>query len=231
MTDPSLDPLLAVSRHLQHETTVGQVLTSICYAAQQALPQTAYVGVTMCRDDRIETLACTDHDLAAIDQVQYETQEGPCIDTLRYQQPVVVSSTLRRGPWPEFREVAAQHGVKSTLGLPMVAGDTIRAALNLFSRTEQAYDAHDISVGQVFATQAAYVAANAMAYREALALNEHLTVALESRATIEQAKGILMGTTGCNADQAFERLRDQSQHENVKLRDIAAEIVRQAQRE
>jgi hypothetical protein len=60
------------------------------------------------------------------------------------------------------------------------------------------------------------------ALREELA---GLRLALESRAVIEQAKGVLMATAGCSADEAFELLRRQSQHENRKLRDIAAEVV------
>lgn len=57
---------------------------------------------------------------------------------------------------------------------------------------------------------------------------ENLKVALLSRATIEQAKGILMGTTRCKPDEAFEMLIRASQRENVKLRDIALRIVEHA---
>jgi AmiR/NasT family two-component response regulator len=53
---------------------------------------------------------------------------------------------------------------------------------------------------------------------------------MQSRAEIEQAKGILMATAGLSADAAFEQLVKQSQHENVKVRDLAAEIVRRSQR-
>ena len=54
--------------------------------------------------------------------------------------------------------------------------------------------------------------------------------AMKSRATIEQAKGIIMASTGCTADEAFEQLRAQSQHENIKLRDIAVEDTARAMR-
>ena len=55
--------------------------------------------------------------------------------------------------------------------------------------------------------------------------NEELRAALESRATIEQAKGIVMATMHCTPDEAFDLLRQQSQHENRKLRDIARDLV------
>ena len=53
----------------------------------------------------------------------------------------------------------------------------------------------------------------------------HLNQALESRGTIEQAKGILMATSDVTADEAFDMLRAASQRENVKLRDVAKRIV------
>jgi hypothetical protein len=54
---------------------------------------------------------------------------------------------------------------------------------------------------------------------------EGLRRAMEHRAVIEQAKGIIMASTGRTPDEAFELLRQQSQHSNMKLRDIAADIV------
>lgn len=57
---------------------------------------------------------------------------------------------------------------------------------------------------------------------------EHLRAAFESRDVIGQAKGILMATLGRSADQAFALIRQQSQHENRKVFDIATEIIERA---
>jgi AmiR/NasT family two-component response regulator len=59
---------------------------------------------------------------------------------------------------------------------------------------------------------------------------EGLRAAMHSRAVIEQAKGIIMGATGCDAEAAFDLLRQQSQHLNRKLRDVAEEVVASAVR-
>jgi len=82
----------------------------------------------------------------------------------------------------------------------------------------------------MFATQAAFLLANAQAYWDARTLSENLEQAMVSRATIEQAKGIIMSSMGCGPDQAIEVLIKQSQEQNVKLRDLAAELVRNATR-
>jgi AmiR/NasT family two-component response regulator len=54
---------------------------------------------------------------------------------------------------------------------------------------------------------------------------QSLQGAFGRRAQIEQAKGILMARHGINADQAFERLREHSQHNGRKISDLAAAIV------
>ena len=67
---------------------------------------------------------------------------------------------------------------------------------------------------------------NASAYWQATQLSEQLGQAMQSRAVIEQAKGILMARSPhLEADEAFDLLRKASQRENVKLRDIAQRIV------
>jgi AmiR/NasT family two-component response regulator len=53
---------------------------------------------------------------------------------------------------------------------------------------------------------------------------------MDSRAAIEQAKGIIMATTGCGPDEAFQLLVRQSQHENRKLRELAEELVTRQRR-
>ena len=78
----------------------------------------------------------------------------------------------------------------------------------------------------LFASQAAFLLANAQAYWDARTLSENLEQAMLSRATIEQAKGIIMSSTGCDADEAFQMLIRQSQEQNIKLRDLADELVR-----
>jgi anti-anti-sigma factor len=52
-----------------------------------------------------------------------------------------------------------------------------------------------------------------------------LKAAMETRAVIEQAKGVIMAATHCDADRAFDLLREQSQYLNRKLREVAADIV------
>ena len=108
----------------------------------------------------------------------------------------------------------------------LLADPTIFGGLNFYASEGRTFDEGDLRLAQSFAIQASTVVSNALAYWGAFDQAANLTLAMEHRAEIEQAKGILMATQRCTADEAFDLLRRASQRENRKLRDIAAELVR-----
>jgi GAF domain-containing protein len=127
--------------------------------------------------------------------------------------------------WPAFAAAATGQGVLATLSLPLADENAVLGALNLYSTTVSTFDDRALEVACLFADQLGVAAANAMAYVEAYELSQQLQQAMESRAVIEQAKGILMAAQGCDADEAFRILVRASQNQNRKLRAIATEIV------
>ena len=54
---------------------------------------------------------------------------------------------------------------------------------------------------------------------------EQLEAAVQSRAVIDQAKGIIMAQDQCTGDAAFQLLVRASQNRNVKLRLLAEQLV------
>ena len=114
------------------------------------------------------------------------------------------------------------------MSFPLVADKLSVGAMNLYAHTERAFGETDRSNGELFASQAAIVLANAQAYWDAHQLSVGLSEAMAHRAVIEQAKGILMGAQAIDADAAFGMLVGASQRENLKLRDVAQRIVTNA---
>src|SRR4051794_21252888 len=168
----------------------------------------------------------TDAESPEIDQTQYDTGDGPCLAAMREQQSHLIDSTKEPGRWQAFRDTAYAHGILSTLSLPLATTDhKPLGALNLYSTRARGFTAGDVKTAMQFSMQAAVVLANANAYSDALALSERLTDAMEHRATIEQAKGMLMAAGGCTSEHAFQILVKASQRENVKLRDLALRMV------
>ncbi|MDQ4069475.1 MAG: GAF and ANTAR domain-containing protein [Actinomycetota bacterium] len=114
--------------------------------------------------------------------------------------------------------------------MPLPIQEDLIGALNIYARTPRAFDDADVRVGQVFfASYAAIAVGNADTFASTAETADHLRAAMAHRATIEQAKGILMARGGLSPDDAFNLLVKASQRENRKLRDVAQDLVERVQ--
>jgi GAF domain-containing protein len=226
--DPRAKALSALARFQVTQTTVGETLHRIAEITVEAIGPAAFAGITMLGDDgRPTTAVYTDTLSPEIDEAQYRDGTGPCLDAWREKRVVRVDhpdAVVDR--YPGFAAACIDHGVLSSLSLPIIGGDVSMGALNLFAHQPRAFDADAEAVGADLAGAAGAVLANVSAYRTAVELGQQLSEAMRSRAVIEQAKGMLMARSPeLSPDDAFELLRRASQRENVKLRDIAQRIV------
>jgi transcriptional regulator with GAF, ATPase, and Fis domain len=217
--------LAALSRFFVGDGTLQETLGRVTHLSVDAVTPADLAGITMPVEGRDRTAVFTDEMAVEIDQAQYDSGEGPCVDCFHERKLTQIRSTREDGPWPEFRRVAAEHGIESTLSLPLMVDKGAVGALNLYSRSVDAFGADDIERASLFASQAAIVLANAQAYWNAQEMSVGLSEAMKSRAVIEQAKGMLMAAQGCDEETAFGLLVKASQRENRKLRDVARRIV------
>jgi GAF domain-containing protein len=226
--DPRAQALRALATFLVAETPIGDTLLRVSEITRAAMPAAEMAGISMLDDSGKPTTAIfTDEGAPEIDAAQYAAGNGPCLDAWRTQKVVRIDDMgAATGDYPEFAKAADAHGVQSTLSLPLVAGHRGVGALNLYARVKGGFSAEDEAIGGDLAAAAAIVLANASDYWEASQLSEQLSQAMQSRAVIEQAKGMLMAQSPkLDPDGAFDLLRRASQRENVKLRDIAQRIV------
>lgn len=229
--DPRAKALSALARFQVTEASVGETLHRIAVITLDAMPAAAIVGMTMLGDDEQPTTAVySDEESPEIDAAQYREGKGPCLDAWRENRVVRVRNAEDcAAEYPAFATACREHGVLSTLSLPMTAGDVSIGALNLYARVPDGFTDDDEAIGLDLAGAAGSVLANAAAYWTAFELGQHLGTAMETRAVIEQAKGMLMAQSpGLSADDAFDLLRRASQRENVKLNEIARRIVSRA---
>jgi GAF domain-containing protein len=218
-----------LSRFLVADTSLEDTLTRVAELTVGAIPAAAFVGIALLDDaERVTTAIFTDEQAPQIDQAQYDERRGPCLDAWREQRIVRIDDVAVEGPaaYPAFSQACLDHGIHSTLSLPLVASDQGVGALNLYAEDATAFSPADQEVGCQLATAASVVLANAAAYWGAYDLSQQMDEAMQSRAVIEQAKGMLMArSSGLSADDAFELLRRASQREDVRVRDIAQRIV------
>ncbi|MFC5138057.1 GAF and ANTAR domain-containing protein [Actinomycetospora rhizophila] len=191
--------------------------------ALPALPDVAGHGVTLLRDGVPRSVR---HDAArftALEDVQYASGVGPVPLALREHRTVHVDAAAGR-TWPPYSTCATELGVRSCLVVPLSAGDEVLGSLNLYA-TDAAADLRIVRPVARLAADLASTALAALARQAAMTkLTEELRTALESRAVIEQAKGLLMARGNSDAE-AFALLRRLSQNHNIKLREVAALVV------
>jgi GAF domain-containing protein len=222
---PLTTSLDALARFFVGDGTVQQTLERVSELTVEALPAADMVGITMIVEGRERTAVFTDPEAPQIDQAQYDTGEGPCLTAFSEARVTEIEDTREPGEWMAFRRSAAAHGVTSTLSFPLLFDKASLGAMNLYAKGERGFRDADRRTGELFAAQAAIVLANAQAYWDAHELSLRLGDAMQSRAVIEQAKGILIGAQGIDETDAFDLLVRASQRENIKLREVARRIV------
>ena len=127
--------------------------------------------------------------------------------------------------WPGFARRALDAGIRSSVSVPLPLQQAVTGALNIYAAQPAAFDQDAIELARTFAGYAAVAIANAHLYQSTATLAEHMRRAMETRAVIEQAKGILIAQRHCTPEQAFELLTRLSQATHRKLRDCAADLV------
>jgi len=223
------ESLGALTRFLIGEQPLHDTLTRVAEMAVKAVPAAAFAGMTLMEGGRPQTSVFTDPDSPELDQAQYDSGVGPCLDAFREGKVFVLESTRDDRQWPSFSRACLEHGVLSTLSIPLKADGETNGALNLYARSERAFGDDEIRTASQFGEHAGVVLTNATAYWKAFTRAEQLEIALETRDVIGQAKGVIMAAMRCSADEAYRLLVRQSQQENRKLREVAAEIAQRAQ--
>jgi GAF domain-containing protein len=161
-----------------------------------------------------------------VELFELQAEEGPCLDSYRTGSPIVNQDLATvNGRWPRFAQVALDAGFRSVHALPMrLRGETI-GALNLFRSDLGDLEELDVMAAQALADVATIAILHHRAASEAQLVNEQLTLALNSRIVIEQAKGILAERMGLDMEHAFTRLRKYARDHNIRLVEVARGVV------
>ncbi|WP_037313526.1 GAF and ANTAR domain-containing protein [Amycolatopsis orientalis] len=218
----------ALTRTLETESDETVLLNAVCVTAVRAVPGADMASITVVRGDRPETAAGTDPRAFAVDSVQYETGDGPCLRAARTGRTVRLSVEEARESWPRFTASAEEAGVGSYLSTPLDVDEQLTGALNLFGLGTHGFQDDDSHLLRLYTTVVNFGLRNRRKREDARTVTRQLETAIQNRAVIEQAKGILMAVHRITAEEAFRRLITESQHTNTKLHDVAARFVRDA---
>jgi len=201
------------------------VLTEVIGIARRAIPGAEASSITLIRDDSAFTAAYEGQLAMDADELQYERGYGPCLDAGRAGELFLVADMRSEDRWPDYARHAVERGVGSSLSIPLPFQGAVIGGLNNYATVPQAFSAADVVLAEEVAAFVAVVVGNAEAAARAVQDAANMRRAMSSRAVIEQAKGILMERHKVTADQAFTLLTHASQQRNVKLRELAEELV------
>lgn len=182
-------------------------------------------GITLLRHHRVGTVVSSSPKARTADEMQYKYAEGPCLEATRSQSTVYVPDMRTELRWPEYTATMVKAEILSAYAIPFVLEGETKAALNLYAAEPNFFDhpMREIVESHVAQTSKAFRLAVRMSQRADQA--NDLNRALESRTTIDLAVGIIMGQNRCSQDEAVKMLQSASSSRNIKLRDLAAQLV------
>lgn len=227
MTDP-IDPtgvLAELAKLVAADREMDLILDDVVELVRRRIPGADEVSVTLIRNEKASTVACTGSLAMDLDELQYEQGYGPCLDAGRTDEVKHIVDAATETRWPRYVPRARQQGLGSSVSVPMPVENYLVGAINIYSRTPHAYPPDSVALAVALATHgtaALSVAEAAQGHRDRAL---HLRRALESHAVIDQAKGMIMVQQKCPADVAFQMLRKLSMDQNIKLYELAASLV------
>jgi GAF domain-containing protein len=215
-----------LSRVVWADRSLDDVLGEVTGIAARTVPGAESTSITLVRGDRAFTAAHTGEMALAADEMQYVRGYGPCMDAGRAGVVIRIDDMRTEQRYADYTARVVDVGVRSSLSMPLPYQGSTIGALNVYSSQQAAFAAPEsVEAATAVAEAVAVAVANADAHDRLADHARNMRLAMESRAVIEQAKGVLMAQRHVDADAAFEILREASQRYNRKLREIAQAIV------
>lgn len=177
-------------------------------------------------DGNLRVMAASSEQARLLELFQLQNEQGPCLEAFSSGQPVInpeLRAAMER--WPRFTPYAVGAGFESAYALPLRLRGVVIGALNLFRSASGPMPEADVQLAQALADIASIAILQAQATRHAQQRDDQLQHALDSRVTIEQAKGVLAERAGIDMDTAFNRIRAHARNTNTQLTTVAAQII------
>ncbi|HUZ40266.1 MAG TPA: GAF and ANTAR domain-containing protein [Acidimicrobiales bacterium] len=218
--------LVELADNLVEDYDLIDVLTVLSLRCVEAVDVDA-AGVLLASPvGELQFVASSSESMTMLELFQIQANEGPCVDCFRTGLAITNHALSEvDGRWPHFTPRALAQGFRAVHSLPMrLRGRTI-GALNLFRTHQGALTDDDVIVAQGLADIATIAILQYRSTLDSGTLNAQLSNALNSRIIIEQAKGMVRESTGCDMDEAFNRLRAHARNHNVGLTELANRLI------
>lgn len=200
--------------------------SKLAWAAHQTIPSATGAGFSILDDSgkRLSS-ASTDPTVEAVDALQYELGQGPCLSAWATGDPQRVDDTTAETRWPDWIEAVASMGIRSILSSPMIYRGRHVGALKVYAAEPRAFGETEVHLLGLLADAAATLLGTAQSIDSPARLSKALTDALTTRDTIGTAAGVLMAQEHLSRDSARIRLLDRARTSDRRVIDVASEIL------
>lgn len=198
------------------------VYRAICGSAPRLVDGCDHASLMVVENGRFVTVAVSDDTARRVDDLERANREGPCLDAVVDETPQLEPDLTSASQWPQLaRQVLRDTSVRGVAGFRMIIEQDKVGALNLFSDKSGALNMASANQGIILASFAA-VALAAVGRQETA---DTLAGGLDSNREIGKAIGLLMAFHKVSDVAAFEILRHASQDMNLKISEIARQVV------
>ncbi|MGY1841833.1 MULTISPECIES: ANTAR domain-containing protein [unclassified Modestobacter] len=228
MSDTARAALERLGSITLRDQSMESLLQTVVDLTTEVLPGNPEASVSLVLHDKPMTTSASGRLAVELDESQFGRGYGPCLHAAATGELTVIPDNGTEQRWPDYVRRAWEQGCGSSLSVPLRLEEPgLVGALNIYAHEPHAFDdAVQVAATHIAPYAAVAVAvANLFAYRSAQERAENLQAALESRAVIDQAKGVLMERYELNADQAFQTLAAVSVHTKPRVREIAERLV------
>jgi GAF domain-containing protein len=177
-------------------------------------------------EHQLRNAAVSDDRMRHLEEIQMRHHEGPCITAFQDKELVSAEDVTDDHRWPLFSAAAVRSGVRAVLASPIPYNQDAVGVVAVVSEERHPWSAEGELALLAFTDLAALLIASMLQGEQQTELAAQLQAALNSRAIIEQAKGILMGRNGVSARTAYEQLRAQARAQRRKLTAVSADLIR-----
>ncbi|NUT58170.1 MAG: GAF and ANTAR domain-containing protein [Agromyces sp.] len=221
-----LDVFAGLADTLVADYDVVELLQTLVDACRTLLDVSAAGLLLADEEGELEVVASTHEESRLVETIQLAAEAGPCIDSFRTAEVVSVPDIeVAPAAWERFKRAALDGGFRSTYAIPLRLRDTTIGSLNLLRTEPGELNAHDVRAAHALADVATIGILHERTMRATETTREQLQLALNTRVTIEQAKGVLAHTHGVSMEAAFEMLRGYARDHQLPLTGIAEELV------
>jgi GAF domain-containing protein len=176
-------------------------------------------------DGTLRYVAASDEPGRMLEALQEQFGEGPCVDAFLEDKPVLADDLAADPRWPSVGPLAAGHGIRAVLGVPINLREGPVGTLNVYAAAPHAWDHSDVAAIQAYTRVIASLLRAAVRAHVSGKAATQLQHALDHRSLIEQAKGVLMERRGLDQQAAFELLRSHARSTRRRLDEVARQTV------